>query len=1198
MKNFTLKLVAVILMLVGGSGLMQAQVTIDGIDYSISDGTATVLRGTYSGNLVIPEYIEVDGAFYDVTAVADHCFQDNHDLESVKFEGKSVDFLGAATFERCDNMHTLEMPEQSSQLGEWSFAGCSKLQTIRIPEGISDIGNSMFKNCEELYEITLPSSITRLRTDVFRNTPMLQTVFLNASEAPKVDDSPLTNGVTVVIPDEYKSNYSSMWCGAVVLTKTEYETPSAYTTLKVYIDLISESGVYYEAGTVPGTYPADKVDVFETALINAMMMLEGDYSEDDYLEAYNNLVALREDLDKSFNPITDGYYYIVSAYTDFLIKQEEEKAMSVDGDKLTWKSFDTEDPTEVFRITPLANGNFTIQSYSNNKYIKSSAYAQSSQKVTLSAEPSVEQTIKPIGSLQWLIANSFCDIAYHPEGHSSGSGKKGDIVTYNDNDLNGKSTWYLRYVDQSKIDELAAIKAQLALNDELAALVSEAYVLRDKTVIYNKTDKLITEVSDEDPTQGQIISNAKDSGEGTYAALIDGDLSGDKFFHSSYHEDPQAWNYLQVDLRNNPVSGFQALLALRSGGYGTADAPELVGIYATNDTTGTYNGTEQVDSITTISLAWEGIRYQYTPIIDLGKSYRYLRFTVFKTHENRSGGFAHPFFCLGELQVYGVTLDTERSQYYYMDGMKDAVDNMMATAAESEQILADGTTTQANIDKMRADIAAVQALYIDTLTLNQAIAYAESLISKTEVGDELGQTTQEAIDALKAVLDEVKKSAFSDPLVKAEVDAATLLMTQANEVFLQSIKGIKPEIWYYIVSTALYREGDIGEDDAACIDNVIYASGTDSGNALKWGLNEEGSQAYTYNPYAMWRFIPVEDNGQSSVANEQLYYVQCLGNGFYMGPSNGPEATVKVSYTPVPYKVGFLGAGQFELIPATNGNALPLHAKGDGNTIVCYDDGGFNTASSWTFSTVEDKADMIVYPSVLYNFTDIMCVPFNHVSVAELNDDVHTYAVKKMTYNAETDETTIDFYEKNEFAAGEPCIIWIGDPQNGGDNDPYEIVIPFPTEVTDTPVNGNGIAGCLHGSGFPAKTAFSTGREYVVAEEGVGIGAQTGVIDPQTYRGEVKDVETALTITLKGLRSPMKQGDVNGDGDINTADVTAVYSFIISGSESGFTSAIADVNKDGDVNSADVVAIYTIIVGSNGASSKEFKAQMAEILKK
>ena len=56
--------------------------------------------------------------------------------------------------------------------------------------------------------------------------------------------------------------------------------------------------------------------------------------------------------------------------------------------------------------------------------------------------------------------------------------------------------------------------------------------------------------------------------------------------------------------------------------------------------------------------------------------------------------------------------------------------------------------------------------------------------------------------------------------------------------------------------------------------------------------------------------------------------------------------------------------------------------------------------------------------------------------------------------------------------------------------------------------------------------------------------------------------------------------------------MVAVYGFIIQGEESGFTAKAADVNGDGDVNSADVVAIYTAIVGPEGAASPIFKAQM------
>mgnify|MGYP002523468187 CR=1 FL=1 len=90
-----------------------------------------------------------------------------------------------------------------------------------------------------------------------------------------------------------------------------------------------------------------------------------------------------------------------------------------------------------------------------------------------------------------------------------------------------------------------------------------------------------------------------------------------------------------------------------------------------------------------------------------------------------------------------------------MDGMKEAVDNMATATGEAEGVLAEGTTTQEDIDKLRAAIDAVKELYIDTVALNTAIAYAENLIANTEVGDELGQTTQEAIDALQSVLNDV-----------------------------------------------------------------------------------------------------------------------------------------------------------------------------------------------------------------------------------------------------------------------------------------------------------------------------------------------------------------------------------------------------------------------------------------------------------
>ncbi len=71
----------------------------------------------------------------------------------------------------------------------------------------------------------------------------------------------------------------------------------------------------------------------------------------------------------------------------------------------------------------------------------------------------------------------------------------------------------------------------------------------------------------------------------------------------------------------------------------------------------------------------------------------------------------------------------------------------------------------------------------------------------------------------------------------------------------------------------------------------------------------------------------------------------------------------------------------------------------------------------------------------------------------------------------------------------------------------------------------------------------------------------------------------SLTIKfVKGELPPEpKDGDVNGDGEVNIADVNAVVDMILSqqGSASG------DVNHDSEINIADVNALISMILGSN-----------------
>jgi hypothetical protein len=59
------------------------------------------------------------------------------------------------------------------------------------------------------------------------------------------------------------------------------------------------------------------------------------------------------------------------------------------------------------------------------------------------------------------------------------------------------------------------------------------------------------------------------------------------------------------------------------------------------------------------------------------------------------------------------------------------------------------------------------------------------------------------------------------------------------------------------------------------------------------------------------------------------------------------------------------------------------------------------------------------------------------------------------------------------------------------------------------------------------------------------------------------------------------RGDVDGDGDVNIADVTALIDYLLSGNTSGFDLSAADCDQDGDVNIADVTSLIDYLLSGS-----------------
>ncbi|MDO4512161.1 MAG: dockerin type I domain-containing protein, partial [Bacteroidales bacterium] len=86
------------------------------------------------------------------------------------------------------------------------------------------------------------------------------------------------------------------------------------------------------------------------------------------------------------------------------------------------------------------------------------------------------------------------------------------------------------------------------------------------------------------------------------------------------------------------------------------------------------------------------------------------------------------------------------------------------------------------------------------------------------------------------------------------------------------------------------------------------------------------------------------------------------------------------------------------------------------------------------------------------------------------------------------------------------------------------------------------------------------------------VGMGTAIITATTVSGGLT-AEMRLTVNGAALL-----GDVNGDGEVNVTDVTALVNHILGTTQ--YPTAQADINADGEVNVTDVTALINIILGT------------------
>ncbi|MGN1214235.1 MAG: hypothetical protein ACI4TR_05000, partial [Bacteroidaceae bacterium] len=860
------------------------------------------------------------------------------------------------------------------------------------------------------------------------------------------------------------------------------------------IDLYtSNTEIEFIAGTAPGYYGAAEVEAYENALQNALAVaINPSLTDEEYQAAIDNLKQARLDVEASLVPITDGYYYMVNGFADFLDNFGVEKAAYIDPavPNLKYRTFDPDNIDFVFNVT--SNGTeyeYLVQSYANGYYVaKGTQWYNSNPAATIDPEEPQDIRLRYTGLWYWG-SKTYHSTSYTPYASNAptASDSEGNLTTWGVWKDEATTTyhsnlWYLRPISDEKMAEFAVQKEQADLDAALQNKVKEANDLYSKlfTIVPNFEAPLIKRASggyNEEPAEDSQIRFSNIRGQGIetadrYEYLIDGDtvtyMQGTGYIALKLDEPHQ-----YVSIVYSPRGG-----TANQHAWGLQERPKMVNIYGANTLEGDTVYGEPV-------IKGADMSEMVPHTIDLGRPVNRIAYQV--TLNNNGGSY----FTLSEFQLYDANVDQNLSQYYTVEGLKDKADALKALAVAKLAIAGEGKSTEADIEELQAAMSAVKSLYSDTTELVNLIAEAEEYIEKLPIGTDMGCVAdQTSKDELQKAVDAARELGLKDNVTRDELTTAIANLTAAMKAFFANVKNIEEGKWYFVIN-ADNTEGSLINGKA------LYRAGAAEDSPARIGKVTEGLPDYTYDPYSMWRFIAAEDGA---------YYVQNMGTGFYLpaGATSGSDVPQSLTKT-TPYTVALAADGTFSFTALkSNNRGLQIGvdpANVDENTQFA--NAKFMTAcaqTAWSLLEIDpEETQVIAIKDFKNNAMDIMALPYNYSGVSDLNEDCHVYGIKKMTYNEETDETTVEFYEKDEVAANEPAFFYFGNVEN--EYEDFELLLPFPTEVVDALVPANGIYGMLTSESIEEGVGYGSGKGLVVAGAGgTAISAHTGAIDPKYYK--------------------------------------------------------------------------------------------------
>ena len=192
-------------------------IQVDGINYAVNTAfhRAYVVKGNYSGDIVIPPTVTYNNIICSVEQITERAFKDCIGVTSVTIP-YSVWYINPYAFQNCTGLTTVTFPldnirTTSLGLSEGIFSGCTNLSSISLPDRCTYIPQNAFYGCSSLSSFTIPSNVTTIGEGAFRGCTSLSSITIPASVTTLYGGNPFKNtGLTEINVAEDNTAFCSV----------------------------------------------------------------------------------------------------------------------------------------------------------------------------------------------------------------------------------------------------------------------------------------------------------------------------------------------------------------------------------------------------------------------------------------------------------------------------------------------------------------------------------------------------------------------------------------------------------------------------------------------------------------------------------------------------------------------------------------------------------------------------------------------------------------------------------------------------------------------------------------------------------------------------------------------------------------------------------------------------------------------------